>query len=77
MCSILLDDCMLLVIWIAMDWFLSSTLRLHSRITPTRPLTLTMFYIWLSFVGEFTFCGWGIRRLVGPDLHHRSPDAGG
>ena len=38
---------MLLVIWIAMDWFLSSTLRLHSRITPTRPLTLT--------VGEFTF----------------------
>ena len=55
MCSILLDGCMLLVIWIAMDWFLSSTLRLHSRITPTRPLTLTMFYIWLSFVGEFTF----------------------
>ena len=46
---------MLLVIWIAIDWFLSSTLRLHSRITPTRPLTLTMFYIWLSFVGEFTF----------------------
>ena len=55
MCSILLDGCILLVIWIAIDWFLSSTLRLHSRITPTRPLTLTMFYIWLSFVGEFTF----------------------
>ena len=54
MCNILLDGCMLLVIWIAIDWFLSSTLRLHSRITPTRPLTLTMFYIWLSFVGEFT-----------------------
>ena len=46
---------MLLVVWIAIDWFLSSTLRLHSRITLTRPLTLTMFYIWLSFVGEFTF----------------------
>ena len=45
MCSILLDGCMLLVIWIAMDWFLSSTLRLHSKITPTRPLTLAMFYI--------------------------------
>ena len=55
MCNILLDGCLLLVIWIAIDWFLSSTLRLHSRITPTRPLTLTMFYIWLSFVGEFTF----------------------
>ena len=23
------------------------------------------------------FCGWGIRRLAGPDLHRRSPDAGG
>ena len=34
---------------------LSSTLRLHSRVTPTRPLTLTMFEIWSSFVGEFTF----------------------
>ena len=38
-----------------MGWFLSSTLRLHSRVTPTRPLTLTMYYIWASFVGEFTF----------------------
>ena len=38
-----------------MGWFLSSTLRLHSRITPTRPLTLTMFYILVVFVGEFTF----------------------
>ena len=38
-----------------MGWSLSSTLHLHSRVTPTRPLTLAMFYMWLSFVGEFTF----------------------
>ena len=56
MCSIfVLDSSRLLDIWIAMGWFLSSILRLLSRISPTRPLTLTLFYIWLSFVGEFTF----------------------
>ena len=25
---------------------------------------------------EVHFCGWGMRRLAGPDLHRRSPDGG-
>ena len=38
-----------------MGWSLCSTLRLHSRVTPTRPLTLTMYCIRAGIVEEFTF----------------------
>ena len=50
-----LDSCRLHVIWIVMGWSLCSTLRLHSRVTPTRPLTLTMYCIRAGIVEEFTF----------------------
>ena len=38
-----------------MGWSLCSTLRLHSRVTPTRPLTLTMYCFRAGIVEEFTF----------------------
>ena len=38
-----------------MGWSLSSTLRLHSRVCPTRPLTSTMYCIRAGIVEEITF----------------------
>ena len=53
-----LDVTMLAIFWDRVNevlWLPLRSRRSHSRSWLQRPLTLTMYYIWASFVGKFTF----------------------
>ena len=53
-----LDVTMLAIFWDRVNevlWLPLRSRRSHSRSWLERPLTWTMYYIWASFVGEFTF----------------------
>ena len=60
-----------------MGWSLISTLCLHSRVSPTRPLTLTVCRTRAAIVEKFTFADEEWDCWLGPHQYRRSSERGG